>query len=111
MLKARPIPALVVMLKEKEAAVFIEAGSWNGLTEYLCIAPATLAGGKMVTADKGTGHHFSEMFARIAGLDTEPLDVVICDPKIERALKEAEAHFLAKDQAKDAAKQAQKAEV
>jgi hypothetical protein len=65
----------------------------------------------MVTADKGTGHHFSEIFARIAGLDSEPLDVVICDPKIERALKEAEAHFLAKDQAKDAAKQAQKAEV
>ena len=109
MLNARTIPATVIKLGKGEVAVFLKQGtSWNGLTEHLCIAPASLAGGKMVTADKGTRSHFAEVFAEIAGLEPEPLQVVICDPKIERALKEAEAHFLAKDQAKDAADQASK---
>jgi hypothetical protein len=103
MLKARPIPALVVMLKEKEAAVFIQSGSWNGLTEYLCAAPTELAGEKMITVARGSRHHFTEMFATITGGQPDPLEVVMASPPMERALKEAEAHFAAKDQAKEAA--------
>ena len=111
MLTAKTLPAIVVNLgKEGNVAVFLKQGtSWNGLTEYRCIAPATLAGGKMVTADKGSRHHFSDMFAKIAGLEAEPLEVVICCHRIENALQDAEDDFAAIEQAKGA-KQAQKAE-
>jgi hypothetical protein len=103
MLTAKTLPAIVIKLGKGEVAVFIGSESWNGLTEYICIAPVPLAGGKMVTADKGPGHHFTEIFAKIAGLEAEPLEVVIASPQIEKALREAEAAFVAKDQAKESA--------
>lgn len=57
------------------------------------------------------------MFATITGGQPDPLEVVMASPPMERALKEADARFhvterakeAAKDRAKEATEQAQKA--